>query len=74
VEVTDNGTGIAPADRERIFEAFTRLASDEDHPGTGIGLAVARRAALAMGAEIRVESWVGEGSTFRVELPAATPR
>ncbi|MFN8624141.1 MAG: PAS domain S-box protein [Chloroflexota bacterium] len=74
VTVTDNGAGIAPADRERIFEAFTRLAGDEAHPGTGIGLAVARRAARAMDTEIHVDSWVGEGSVFRIPLPAAPTR
>ena len=70
--VADNGIGIDSAAYDRIFEAFVRLVGDEAHPGTGIGLAVVRRAARAMETDVTVESMVGEGSTFRVVLPAAS--
>ncbi len=69
--VTDNGIGIPPEYRERIFEVFARLHTDEEYPGTGVGLAVVRKAARLMGGEVTVESTVGVGSTFSVELPAA---
>ena len=69
--VADNGIGIPAEYREKIFEVFTRLHSDEAYPGTGIGLAIIRKAARLMGSEISVDSTEGEGSTFSLELPAA---
>jgi PAS domain S-box-containing protein len=71
VTVADNGIGIAPAYRERIFEVFARLHSDVAYPGTGVGLSVVRKAARLMGGDVTVESTEGEGSTFSLELPAA---
>ena len=72
--VADNGIGIPEEYREKIFDVFARLHSDEAYPGTGIGLAVARKAARLMGSDVTVESAEGEGSTFRLELPAARNR
>jgi signal transduction histidine kinase len=69
VAVADNGIGIAPADRERVFELFRRLHPASRYPGTGIGLAEARRIAEAHGGTIRLESAPGRGSTFFVDLP-----
>ncbi|WP_295412717.1 transporter substrate-binding domain-containing protein [uncultured Thiodictyon sp.] len=77
--VTDSGPGIAPAERERIFEPFTqgaaaRLADGaegaEGAGGAGLGLAISRRLALAMGGNLQVQCAPGGGSTFVLELPA----
>ena len=72
--VADNGIGIAPQYREKIFEVFARLHGPEEYPGTGIGLAIIRKAAGLMGSDVTVESTEGEGSTFSLELPAARQR
>ena len=65
--VKDTGKGIPAEDQERIFERFVKL--DEYIPGTGLGLSVAKSHALSLNGTIGVESKVGEGSTFWVELP-----
>jgi signal transduction histidine kinase len=74
LSVRDHGIGIAPADRERIFERFERAAS----PGTTAGWAWAstspRQVVEAHGGTIRVASHAGAGSTFSVELPLEAPR
>jgi PAS domain S-box-containing protein len=71
VSVADNGIGIAPEWHERIFELFARLHADEEYEGTGIGLAISRKAARLMGGEITLESTPGSGSTFRLHLPVS---
>lgn len=71
LQVADNGIGIAPEYQERIFQMFQRLHSQREYPGTGIGLAIVAKAVRAMGGGMSVESSPGEGSTFRVRLPAA---
>ena len=67
--VSDTGRGIATADQERIFERFIKL--DEYIPGTGLGLSVAKSHVQSLGGKIGVESKVGHGSTFWVNLPLA---
>ena len=67
--VKDTGKGIAEADKERIFERFVKV--DEYIPGTGLGLSVAKSHATSLGGTIGVESRLGEGSTFWVDLPLA---
>lgn len=67
--VKDNGPGIAPADQERIFEKFTRIARGKEIRGLGVGLAFCRLAVRAHGGEIGVESQLGQGSTFFFTLP-----
>ena len=71
VSVRDEGIGVDPDDQGRIFEAFKRLHSHDEHPGTGIGLALCRRIVERHGGEIWLDSEPGEGSTFSVRLPAA---
>jgi PAS domain S-box-containing protein len=70
VFVQDNGIGIAPEAHEKIFEIFHRL--DPAFEGTGIGLAIVKKAAQRMGGAVGVESAPGHGSTFWFELAAAT--
>jgi len=69
--VEDNGIGIPEIHRERIFGMFQRTPEAEKYEGTGIGLAIVRRAVEAMGGHAGVESEPGQGSRFWVELPAA---
>jgi len=74
VWVEDNGIGIAPEHRERIFRVFERLHGGETYPGTGIGLAIVRRGAERMDGTAGVESTPGQGSRFWIELPAEGTR
>lgn len=69
--VRDNGIGIAPDHQERIFGVFERLHTADDYPGTGIGLAIVRKALERMGGFVGVESEIGKGSSFWIELPKA---
>ena len=69
VRVVDRGSGIARADRERIFEPFQR-GSDGGVRGAGLGLAIARGFAEANGGRVWAESREGQGSTFVLALPA----
>jgi signal transduction histidine kinase len=71
VWVTDNGIGIAPEHQQRIFGVFERLHGHEKYPGTGIGLAIVRRALERMGGTVGVVSEVGRGSRFWFELAEA---
>jgi PAS domain S-box-containing protein len=64
VSVVDNGIGIDPADRPRLFVPFSRLHSDAEYEGTGLGLAIAQRVIERNGGAIGVASVVGEGSRF----------
>jgi signal transduction histidine kinase len=69
--VTDRGIGMAPEHHQRIFEIFTGLDPEGTAEGSGIGLAIARKAAGLLGGSITVGSVEGAGSTFSVRLPAA---
>lgn len=68
--VADNGIGIDPAHREAVFEVFRRLHTQDDYPGTGIGLALCKDIVERHGGHIRVDSEPGKGSTFYFTLPA----
>lgn len=67
--VRDNGIGISGEYQERIFHVFDRLHTKEEFEGTGIGLAIVKKALVKLGGAIRLESSPGEGSTFFVILP-----
>jgi PAS domain S-box-containing protein len=67
--VSDNGIGIEPAYHEKIFNVFQRLHSDDDYPGTGIGLAIVNKSVNMLGGQVWVESELGKGSTFYLKLP-----
>jgi PAS domain S-box-containing protein len=67
--VRDNGIGFAMEYHDRIFDLFQRLHRDEDYPGTGIGLAIVRKAVERIGGAVWAESAPGAGATFYLRLP-----
>ncbi len=69
ISVADKGIGILPEFHEKIFNIFQRLHSHEEYPGTGIGLAIVRKAVDLLDGRVWMESEIGVGSTFYVELP-----
>jgi signal transduction histidine kinase len=73
--VTDTGIGIADADLEKIFVAFTQVdgSTRRRYEGSGLGLALCSRLAELMGGSLRVRSELGRGSTFTLRLPLALP-
>lgn len=70
--VKDNGIGIAPEYLQKVFRIFERLHSNKLYTGTGIGLAIATKAAERMNGRMGVESSLTHGSQFWIELPAVT--
>ena len=71
IDVADNGIGIPPGQREKIFEKFHRVAGP-DLPGTGLGLSIAREYARLHGGDVTVESTPGVGSRFSLRIPLET--
>jgi len=74
IDVTDTGVGIPPDKLEQIFEPFiqvNRSLTNVSHDGVGLGLAISRNLARAMGGELAATSTPGEGSTFSLSLPRA---
>ena len=73
IELWDSGVGIAAAERERIFEEFYQIGSGERHSarGMGLGLAIVRRLATLLEHPVRVDSRLGQGSRFTIDLPRA---
>ena len=70
IQVEDQGIGIAPQHRDRIFQVFERLHGPDEYPGTGIGLAIVKRGINRMGGTVALQSELGKGSTFEISLPA----
>jgi len=72
VVVDDDGRGVAPADRERVFERFVRLdeARERDTGGAGLGLAIAREVARELGGDVRLDTAPAGGARAVLELPA----
>ncbi|TRW91209.1 MASE3 domain-containing protein [Candidatus Methylobacter oryzae] len=69
IEIEDSGPGIAQEDQQRIFEPFVQLDSHWDNKGTGLGLSLSRQFVQLMGGSIKLESTVGKGTLFRIDLP-----
>jgi signal transduction histidine kinase len=74
-DVIDSGIGIAPADRERIFEPFSQVDASESrrYGGTGLGLTISSRLAHDLGGELALSSEPGRGSVFSLLLPLREP-
>jgi signal transduction histidine kinase len=73
IAVTDTGPGIDPGSFDRLFTPFERLDATAHIEGTGLGLALSRSLVEAMGGSLTVESSLGEGSTFIIELGRGEP-
>jgi len=68
IRVTDNGPGIAAAERDAIFQPYYRSAGTAALPGIGLGLAISHALVAQMGGMLMVESEVGAGSSFLIRL------
>jgi len=66
--IEDNGIGIEPKDQDRIFGIFEKVDSEQKYEGTGIGLSIVRKAVERMNGKLGVESEIGRGSRFWIEL------
>ena len=69
IRVSDNGIGIPPEFRDKIFDIFQRLHNQSEYPGTGIGLAIVRKSVEMLKGSVWVEAAAQEGSVFCVKLP-----
>jgi PAS domain S-box-containing protein len=71
--VSDSGVGVPPDKVQAIFDPFVQLSTSpsDRHEGTGLGLAISRDLARGMGGDLYVESEIGKGATFAIELPLA---
>lgn len=69
--IDDNGIGIAPEHRDRVFGVFERLHGQERYPGTGIGLAIVKKGVDRMGGSVIVSGRPEGGTRFEIRLPAA---
>jgi signal transduction histidine kinase len=74
VDVIDEGEGIPTEDQERIFQEFVQLGKTQLTEGTGLGLPISRRLAELLRGSLTLESQPGQGSTFRLSLPASAER
>ncbi len=74
VEIQDHGCGMSEEAQKRIFDKFYQADKSRKQEGVGLGLSLVKRIVDLMGGTVSVKSAVGEGSTFRVELPVSPPR
>jgi len=70
VQVRDTGVGIAPEQLPRVFEMFHQAPSDATTNGVGLGLYIVKRFVELLGGQVSADSRPGEGSLFRLSLPA----
>jgi signal transduction histidine kinase len=75
LDVVDNGVGIAPEDREAIFEKFRQAGRTltREHEGSGLGLSIVREISKLLGGDVSLHSELGRGSTFTIRLPLELP-
>ena len=74
LSISDNGIGIAPEFRERVFQLFRRLHTPEEFPGTGIGLSICRKVVERHGGRIWIEDGPGRGTSLVFTLPRDATR
>ncbi|MFZ4539596.1 ATP-binding protein, partial [Propionivibrio sp.] len=74
IEIEDTGCGIAPEDQQRVFEPFVQLGDQSGSTGTGLGLTITRQFVELMGGHLTLESTLGKGSLFRIDLPLKEAR
>jgi signal transduction histidine kinase len=67
--IRDNGIGISPQYQDQIFQIFQRLHTTKEYEGTGIGLAIVKKAVTKLGGEVSMESEIGKGSVFSFTVP-----
>ena len=72
IRVTDNGCGIAPEDQGAVFDRYFHTTADKKHDSTGLGLTIAQELAHLHHGEITLQSEVGKGSIFTLQLPLLT--
>ncbi|MCF8209775.1 MAG: response regulator [Rhodoferax sp.] len=72
IEVEDSGIGIAPQEQAHIYEPFVRVGNAALHQGTGLGLAITDKFVRLLGGHIELQSTLGKGTVFKVELPVQT--
>ena len=73
ITVADQGPGIAPEDRHRVFKRFYRAVSARSMPGSGLGLAIVAQTAALHGGTVRAEAADGGGALLRLRLPTDAP-
>ncbi len=71
IAIQDTGFGISESDLKKLFTPFERLNAGSESEGTGLGLALSQRLIHEMKGTLEVESTVGQGSVFTIELPLA---
>jgi signal transduction histidine kinase len=74
VRVADEGPGIAPEEREKVFEAFYRGSESPESAGSGLGLAIAKAVVVAHGGRIWIEETTAGGTAFVFDVPIEEPR
>jgi signal transduction histidine kinase len=72
VEVRDTGPGIAPEELSSLFVKYHRIAATRQQEGTGLGLFIVKTLVEAQGGQVEVESRLGQGTCFRILLPAVS--